>query len=291
MKSNDIYSGNVIATNTSKGGVLKTSLTVNIAGVLSQATHKTETHRKNKVCIIDIDTQGNVILTWGLNPDKYEDTIYDVLLEGVDYKKAIVNLEGDIDCIPANDDMAFFEIDVLTKGREEGEEMIDDFYVLLAPVVEKLRKEYDFILIDTPPHLGLIACNVYLAADDILIPFHPEKYSFRSMIKTINTINSWKKRNSNLKIKAIIPVKMREKTITHSTILESSDTLLSASNNVIEITKTIIPESIKFAEAITKYNLPLTLIDPVTIKTKKERESLIKFQEIYTNLVKELGYI
>ena len=84
---------------------------------------------------------------------------------------------------------------------------------------------------------------------------------------------------------------MREKTITHSTILESSDTLLSASNNVIEITKTIIPESIKFAEAITKYNLPLTLIDPDSIKTKKERESLIKFQEIYTNLVKELGYI
>lgn len=342
-----IYSAETISTSTNKGGVLKTTLSVNLAGVLSKKKNKQQPWRNNKVCLIDKDAQGNVLLTFGMNPDKIENTIYDVLLNDLPAEEAIISINENLDIIPANDDMAFFELDVLTAmankeisaGMETIEPMlrnmitilnnmkkmaednaqllikiksletelnaylkqikvkmaesgiqVEDIYTLLKKAIDPLKNKYDYIIIDTPPQLGIIAGNVYNAADNILIPFHPEKYSFRSLIKTINTINSWKETNPSLKVKAIIPVKMKEKTITHSVFLESSSQIISTNNNALEITKTVIPESIKPAEALAKYNLPYTLIDVNDVRTKKEREPLIMLQNVFENLVEELGY-
>jgi len=341
------YDATTAAASTNKGGVLKTTITVNTGGELSQRPNKKQTWRNNRVCIIDADGQGNVLLTFGKNPDKIENTIYDVLLNDLPVEEAIIPITDNLDVIPANDDMAFFELDVLTSmankevlagynsliqmvkkvltlifnlkslsnGNPDIEAQIkeaekeaqtylntlqrklsetgvkvENIYSLLAKAIEPLKDKYDFILIDTPPQLGLIAGNVYNAADDILIPFHPEKYSFRSMIKTINTINSWKDSNPNLKVKAIIPVKLKEKTITHSVFLDSSSQVISSTSDALEITETVIPESVKPAEAIAKYKLPFTMIDESLITTKKEREPIVALKEIFKNLVDELGY-
>lgn len=110
------------------------------------------------------------------------------------------------------------------------------------------------------------------------------------MIKTINTINSWKQTNPDLNVKAIIPVKLKEQTITHSVFLDSSSQIISSNNDSLDITKTVIPESIKPAEALAKYNMPYTMIDIETVRTKKEREPLIMLKEVFKNLVDELGY-
>lgn len=343
-----VYEATVASPSTNKGGVLKSTLTVNIGGNLSLRPNKVQPWRKNKVCIIDLDGQGNVLLTFGENPDQIENTIYDVLLNDLPAEDATIRITDNLDVIPANDDMAFFELDVLTSMANKDilsdydslisllREMLDviselkkfvansptdvlarinelekkaqsylntltrkiaesgvpieDIYSLLAKAIEPLKNKYDYIIIDTPPQLGLIAGNVYNAAEDILIPFHPEKYSFRSMIKTINTINSWKKSNPELKVKAIIPVKLKEKTITHSVFLDTSAQMISTTDNQLGITKTIIPESIKPAEAITKYNLPFTMVDEADIRTKKEREPIIALKQVFDNLVDELGY-
>lgn len=343
-----LYNAKTIAPSTNKGGVLKTTIAVNAAGYLSKQYNKLQPWRRNKILLIDIDSQGNVSLSFGKNPDNYENTIYDVLVNDLDPSKAIVNIHENIDVLPANDDMAFFELDVLTNttppeivktyektikviktiiesinklkkhakndGLDSYFEIIEnmerdvqsqldelknllsqdskrvgDFYTLLKKAIDPLKKEYDYIIIDTPPQLGVIAANVFMAVDDVLIPFHPEKYSFRSMIKTIGAINDWKDRNPNLTIKAIIPVKVKEKTITHSVFLESSGQIITSSNS-IEITKTYIPESIKPAEAIAKYNLPFELIDESKFKTKKDKDQVLPIQSVFNGLFEELGY-
>ncbi|GGD05503.1 ParA family protein [Enterococcus wangshanyuanii] len=343
-----VYNAKTIAPSTNKGGVLKTTIAVNAAGYLAKQNNKIQPWRKNKVLLIDIDSQGNVSLSFGLNPDRYENSIYDVLVNNLSPEKAIVSVHENIDILPANDDMAFFELDVLTsttppevvknnektieiirktiaslkelKKRSKKENLdqftdlvaqiekdiqqqlteltnmlsqdnkrVGDFYTLLRTAIEPLKQKYDFIIIDTPPQLGVTAANVFTAVDDVLIPFHPEKYSFRSMIKTIRAIDNWKESNPALTIKAIIPVKVKEKTITHSVFLENSEQIITSSDP-IEITKTYIPESIKPAEAIAKYNLPFELIDEKDLKTKKDKEQVLPIQNIFDKLFEELGY-
>ncbi|MBP1044574.1 AAA family ATPase [Vagococcus sp. BWB3-3] len=343
-----VYNAEVISPSTNKGGVLKTTITINIGGGLSLRQNKHQPWRKNKVLLVDKDGQGNVLLSFGKNPDNCENTIYDVLLKEVAPEDAIIEITDNLHVLPANDDMAFFDLDVLTnidnkdvlsgyssligmlknilalilsiknvsKGDKQAESDIekleieanryltiiqskvtesgvnvDDIYSLLKKAIAPLKDKYDYIIIDTPPQLGLIAGNVYNAADDILIPFHPEKYSFRSMIKSINTINEWKESNPNLSIKGIIPVKVKKSTLTHNIFLDSSSQIISTSNsNPIYITETRIPESIKPAESIVKFNLPITMIDEDEIKNKKEREPIMEMKKVYNNLIDELGY-
>src|SRR5690606_22298175 len=175
----------IIAISTNKGGVLKTSLTTNLAGVLSKT---------NRILIVDTDNQGNAALSFGKNPDQFERTIYDVLLEGIDPKKAIYNVYENIDLLPANDDMAFFEFDVLTEVDRYPEP-----FALLKNALEPIQDDYDFILVDTPPNLGLTQGNVLSFAKEVLIPFQPESYSMRSLVKILKAIDDFRERhNPNL---------------------------------------------------------------------------------------------
>lgn len=255
----------IIAISSNKGGVLKTSLTTNIAGVLST--------QGKKILIIDTDNQGNVAISFGINPDTYDNTIYDVLVSNLDINKAIINVEPNIDIIPSNDDSSYFEIDTLSE-----KESYPTPFDLLKKALTSLEKDYDYIFIDTPPNLGLTVGNVLNAVDEVIIPFHPETYSLRSLTKTLETIKNFKESNPKLKLMSIIPTKVRQTNL-HKANLQSCNEF--AVSNGISITKNVIPETITFANAVGKYRKPLTL----SYKTKSEK----KMADIYLNLVKELN--
>lgn len=236
----------IIAISTNKGGVLKTSLTTNLAGVLS---------KENRILIVDTDNQGNAALSFGKNPDQFERTIYDVLLEGIDPKKAIYNVYENIDLLPANDDMAFFEFDVLTEVDRYPEP-----FALLKNALEPIQDDYDFILIDTPPNLGLTQGNVLSFAKEVLIPFQPESYSMRSLVKILKAIDDFRERhNQHLSVLGVVGTLIDSRTVLHSQVLQECRAFCMENN--IPIFETVIPRTVRFAASVAYEGLPATLIN------------------------------
>ncbi|WP_128896661.1 ParA family protein [Longirhabdus pacifica] len=235
----------VWAISTNKGGVLKTSITTNLAGVFS---------KKHKILIVDTDNQGNVALSFGKNPDDYEYTIYDVLVEDVKAEDAIFNVYKNIDVIPANDDMAFFEFDVLNNSNYKNP------FSLLKNKILDLKDQYDYILIDTPPNMGLVQGNVLSCSDQVIIPFQPESYSMRSLLKILKAIEDFKNQhNPNLNILGVVATLVDLRTILHSEVLQECRKYCM--NHDIKVFDTIIPRSVRFASSIAYDGLPASLTD------------------------------
>lgn len=252
----------VIAISTNKGGVLKTSITVNLAGVLAA--------QKKRVLIVDTDNQGNCLLSFGLNPDEEKNTIYDVLVAGISPAAAIRKVHG-ISIIPANDDMSFFELDVLGNAKKYSAP-----FQLMRKNLEQIRRDFDFILIDTPPNLGLTQANVLTFADRVLIPFQPEHYSMRSLVKIVEAVRDFKeKQNPDLDILAVVPTLVDSRTVLHSQVLQECRRYCQM--NGIRITDTIIPKTVRFAASVAYDRKPLTLSDPKSAAA-----------QIYQNLAKEI---
>ncbi|RFB09317.1 ParA family protein [Bacillus sp. HNG] len=242
--------GHVWAVSTNKGGVLKTSITTNLGGILAEKGYK--------VLIIDTDNQGNVALTFGKNPDLFENTVYDVLM-GLAAEAAIINVYSDskskglIDLLPSNDDMAFLEFDVLTQ-----QEMYKDPFHLLGQAVSHLKNKYDYILIDSPPNLGLTAGNVLSFADNVLIPFQPENYSMRSLVKILQAISNFKnEHNSNLNVLGVVATLVDTRTTLHAQVLQECRKYCLENN--ISMFETVIPRSVRFASSVAYESLPATL--------------------------------
>ncbi len=236
----------IIAISTNKGGVLKTSITTNLAGVLCD---------KNRVLIIDTDNQGNVLISFGINPDTIEQTLYDVLVDGLDPKNAIINVYPNIDVLPANDDMSFLEFDVLS-NRED----YPDPFNMLKEAMKTIEKQYDFILIDSPPNLGLVQGNILSYAESVLIPFQPEGYSMRSLIKILNAIHNFKEQhNPDLEIKGVVATLVDQRTTLHSEVLQQCRRFCL--ENDIRMFETVIPRSVRFAASVAYERKPATLTD------------------------------
>lgn len=239
--------GKVWAISTNKGGVLKTSLTTNLAGVLSKG---------NRVLILDMDNQSNVLVSFGKNPDALETSIYDVLVQGEDPKKAIINVYDNIDVLPSNDDMAFFEFDVLM----EREKYPKPFF-LLKEAIERLKQQYDYILIDSPPNMGLTTGSILTAANEVLIPFQPETYSMRSLLKIIKSIEDFKsKHNPSLSILGVVATLVDTRTIIHTQVLQECRKFCHERG--IRLFDTVIPRSVRFASNVAFERLPSTLAEP-----------------------------
>ncbi|MGG3737233.1 ParA family protein [Aeribacillus pallidus] len=239
--------GKVIAVSTNKGGVLKTSITTNLAGVYAL--------QGKKVLIIDTDNQGNAALSFGKNPDNFNTTIYDVLVDGIPPEYSIQNVYENIDILPANDDMAFFEFDVLTKVEQYPQP-----FMLMTKRLDKIVSDYDVILIDTPPNLGLTQGNVLCFADEVLIPFQPENYSMRSLVKILNAIDEFRERyNPSLSVLGIVATLVDKRTHLHSQVLQECRAYCM--NNQITMFDTIIPRTVRFAASVAYEGLPATLTD------------------------------
>lgn len=253
----------IISISQNKGGVLKTSLVVNLAGVLAT--------QGKKVLIIDTDNQGNALVSFNQNPDKCQYTLYDVLVDGLPVQHTIMNVHENIDVLPSNDDMSFFELDVLPEISK-----YPTPFGLLKNAMKDVVNEYDYIFIDTPPNLGLIQANVLEFATDVVIPFQPEVYSMRSLVKMVNTIDKFRaKTNTELNLLGVVPTLYDRRATLHEEVLQECRKFCL--QNDIKVFETIIPKSIKFAKAIAYEKKPATLI--------KKKDNIV---DLYVDLVNEL---
>lgn len=251
---------------TRKGGVLKTTITVNLAGVLSQNA---------KVLIVDLDSQGNVLVSFGENPDACKLTIKDLMLkEHTNPQDVIVSVHENIDVLPANDDMGDFEFQVIPRTT-----LYPDPFSLLKNAIKKLQYEYDYILIDTPPNFGLIQGNALMIADKVIVPFQPESYSMRSLVKILETIETFKQEyNPKLELQAVVATLVDMRTSLHCEIMEEARKFCRKKN--IPLTDTIIPKSIRYPSTIAYNRLPATLAYPNNKMSDHYYELLEEVQHI-----------
>ncbi|WP_022795201.1 ParA family protein [Marinococcus halotolerans] len=252
----------LLAVSTNKGGVLKTSIATSLASIYSQ---------EQKTLIIDADNQGNVALTYGRNPDQYEYTIYDVLAQNVSPEAAIDKINSNLHILPANDELAFLEFDVLSNPNDYPK----PFHIMREKLTPLLAS-YDVIIMDAPPNIGLITGNILSFVQDIIIPFQPEHYSMRSFIKMLEVIDNFKgSHNKNLKVSGVVGTLVDSRTVLHKQILEQCEEYCEKNN--IRMFKQIIPRSVQFANSIAYEQ------QPAVMNRKKNPAT-----EVYFNIKEEL---
>ncbi|MGB7587613.1 MAG: AAA family ATPase, partial [Solirubrobacterales bacterium] len=177
----------VIAFANQKGGVAKTTTTLNLAVAFSETGHR--------VLCIDLDPQGNLTMSQGIDPDKVEKSLYDVLVNDMPISEIIQHRE--IDIAVSSIDLAGAEIAMSTKiGRERS----------LEKALKEVSGDYDFICIDTPPSLGLLTINALTAASKVIVPVQCEYLSMRGLVQLQNTLKMIQENlNPDVKIEGILP--------------------------------------------------------------------------------------
>jgi chromosome partitioning protein len=219
----------VIALANQKGGVAKTTTTLNLGVAFAEQGFK--------VLLVDLDPQGNLTMSQGLNPDTIERSMFDVLVHRMPITQVIETREVDI--AVSSIDLAGADMALSSQiGRERALEKG------LAPV----RDNYDFILIDTPPSLGLLTINAFVAATGVLVPVQTEYLSLRGLVQLENTLSMVRENlNPKVSIIGIVPT-MYDKRITHS---READEILRENFGDL-VYKTRIRKTVRFAEAPVK---------------------------------------
>ena len=219
----------VIAFANQKGGVAKTTTTLNLAVAFAESGHR--------VLCIDLDPQGNLTMSQGIDPDKVEKSLYDVLVHDMPISEIIQKRE--IDIAVSSIDLAGAEIAMSTKiGRERS----------LEKALKEVSGDYDFVCIDTPPSLGLLTINALTAANKVIVPVQCEYLSMRGLVQLQNTLKMIQENlNPDVKIEGILPTMLDSRTIHAKEAVEILE------ENFGELVfKSRIKKAIKFAEAPVK---------------------------------------
>ncbi|MBV8396189.1 MAG: ParA family protein [Actinobacteria bacterium] len=219
----------VIALANQKGGVAKTTTTLNLGVALRE--------QGMQVLCVDLDPQGNLTMSQGMNPDTIEQSMFDVLVHRMPIEEVIA--EAEVDVAVSSIDLAGAELALSSQiGRERA------LQKALAPV----RERYDFILIDTPPSLGLLTINAFVASTGVIVPVQTEYLSLRGLVQLQNTLQMVRENlNPEVDIVGILPT-MYDRRLTHS---READELLRENFGDL-VYKTRIRKTIRFAEAPVK---------------------------------------
>jgi chromosome partitioning protein len=212
-----------------KGGVAKTTTTLNLGVAFAEHGHR--------VLLIDLDPQGNLTMSQGLNPDSIEQSMFDVLVHRMPLEHVIVKCE--VDLAVSSIDLAGADMALSSQiGRERALEKA------LAPI----RDRYDFILIDTPPSLGLLTINAFVAGTGVIVPVQTEYLSLRGLVQLENTLAMVRENlNPSVEIVGIVPT-MYDRRLTHS---READEILRENFGEL-VFNTRIRKTVRFAEAPVK---------------------------------------
>jgi len=224
-----VKTAEVIAFANQKGGVAKTTTTLNLAVAFAESGHR--------VLCIDLDPQGNLTMSQGIDPDKVEKSLYDVLVHDMPISEIIQ--EREIDIAVASIDLAGAEIAMSTKiGRERS----------LEKALKEVAGDYDFVCIDTPPSLGLLTINALTAANKVIVPVQCEYLSMRGLVQLQNTLKMIQENlNPDVRIEGILPTMLDSRTVHAKEAVE-----ILEENFGDLVFKSRIRKAIKFAEAPVK---------------------------------------
>ena len=223
-----------------KGGVGKTTTAINLAASLAELNQK--------ILVIDMDPQGHTTSGLGVDKDGAENTVYEMMLGECSIEDAVVESEyNNLDVLPSNINLAAAEIELV--GVEEKE-------YILKKETDKIRENYDFILIDCPPSLSMLTINAMCAADTVLVPIQCEYYALEGLSQLIHTIDLVKDRlNPELEIEGVVFTMYDARTNLSLQVVEN------VKNNLDQnIYKTIIPRNVRLAEA-PSHGMPITSYD------------------------------
>src|SRR5215216_6590000 len=219
----------VIAFANQKGGVAKTTTTLNLGVALAEAG--------KSVLLVDLDPQGNLTMSQGFNPDEIVRSMFDVLVHRLPIQEVIEHAE--VDLAVSSIDLAGAELSLTSMiGRERA----------LERALIGVKQRYDYILIDTPPSLGLLTINAFVAADGVIVPVQTEYLSLRGLVQLENTLAMVRENlNPRVEIVGILPT-MFDKRLLHSR--EAVEILVENFGNLVYNTR--IRKTIRYAEAPVK---------------------------------------
>ena len=230
--------GRIIAVANQKGGVGKTTTAINLSAALAE--------KGKKVLLIDMDPQGNATSGVGVEKNNVENTVYDLIEVSIQSCIEYTEFEN-LFLIPSNVDLAAAEIELIGINEKE---------FIIKKEVEKIRDNYDFILIDCPPSLNLLTINAMTTADTVLVPIQCEYYALEGLSQLIHTINLVKERlNPYLDMEGIVFTMFDARTNLSLQVVENV-----RANVKQKVYSTIIPRNVRLAEA-PSHGYPITIYD------------------------------
>lgn len=225
-----------------KGGVGKTTTAINLSACLAE--------KGKKVLMIDLDPQGNATSGFGLERDKIENTVYELLISDELTIKDCLQKDvlENIDILPSNVNLSGAEIELIGIKRKE---------FILKKKLEPVRDDYNFIIIDCPPSLNMLTVNALTTADSVLVPIQCEYYALEGLSLLLHTISLVKKRlNASLEVEGVVFTMYDSRTNLSLQVVENVKDNLKQN-----VYKTIIPRNVRLAEA-PSHGLPINKYDP-----------------------------
>lgn len=233
--------GKIIAIANQKGGVGKTTTSINLSACIAA--------KGKKVLVIDIDPQGNTTSGYGIEKNELENTIYELILGDCSIEDCILKeVFPNISILPSNVNLAAAEIELIGVEKKE---------FILKNEVDWVKDRYDFIIIDCPPSLSLLTVNAMTTADSVLVPIQCEYYALEGLSQLIHTVNLVKERlNPELDMDGVVFTMYDSRTNLSAQVVENVKSHLNQN-----VYKTLIPRNIRLAEA-PSYGKPINMYDP-----------------------------